>query len=48
MGSILIVTEIQNGAIREASFELASVARALSEANGKPVKSLVVGSGVGE
>lgn len=48
MGSILIVTEIQNGAIREASFELASVARGLSEANGKPVKSLVVGSGVGD
>ena len=29
MGNILIVTEIQNGAIREASLELATVAQGL-------------------
>ncbi|NNL66257.1 MAG: electron transfer flavoprotein subunit alpha/FixB family protein [Myxococcales bacterium] len=42
MGTILIVTEIQKGAIREASFELASFAQKL----GGDVKSLVVGEGV--
>ncbi len=42
MGTILIVTEIQKGVIREASFELASYAQKL----GGDVKSLVVGEGV--
>ena len=42
MGNILIVTEIQNGKIREASYELASFAAKL----GREVKSLVLGSGV--
>jgi len=48
MGSILIVAEIQNGKIREASFELVSIARKLAEASKREVKSLVIGSGVGE
>jgi electron transfer flavoprotein alpha subunit len=44
MGSILIVTEIQAGRIREASFELASFAARVAEASGRDVASLVVGS----
>jgi electron transfer flavoprotein alpha subunit len=48
MGSILIVTELQNGSIREASYELASLARKLGEASGREVKSLVIGSGVAD
>ena len=48
MGSILIVTELQNGSIREASYELASLARKVGEASGREVKSLVIGSGVGD
>jgi electron transfer flavoprotein alpha subunit len=46
MGNILIVTEIQNGRIREASFELASFAARLAQASGRGVKSLVAGNGV--
>jgi len=46
MGSILIVTEIQNGKIREASFELASLAQKMAEASGREVKSLVCGKGI--
>ncbi|MDJ0787807.1 MAG: electron transfer flavoprotein subunit alpha/FixB family protein [Myxococcota bacterium] len=42
MGSILIVAEVQNGSIREASYELASFAQKL----GREVHSLVIGSGV--
>ncbi len=42
MGTILIVTEIQKGAIREASYELASFAQKL----GGDVKSLVLGKDV--
>jgi len=42
MSTILIVTEIQNGSIREASYELASFAQKL----GGSVKSLVMGQGV--
>ncbi len=45
MGTILIVTEIQNGSIREASYELAAIAQKLT---GSEVKSLVIGSGVGD
>ena len=48
MSNILIVTEIQNGKIREASFELVTLARKLAEASGRGVKSLVVGSGVAD
>jgi len=44
MGSTLIVTEIQNGKIREASYELAAFAAKL----GKDVHSVVIGSGVGD
>jgi len=42
MGGTLIVTEIQNGQIREASYELASIAQGL----GREVRSLVVGKGI--
>jgi electron transfer flavoprotein alpha subunit len=44
MGNILIVTEIQKGAIRECSYELVTIAQSL----GGTVKSLVIGSGVGD
>ncbi len=46
MGNILIVAEIQNGNIREASFELASFAHKLASAGGHQVASLVAGLGV--
>ncbi len=42
MGTILIVTELKDGAIREASYELAAFAQKI----GGDVKSLVIGSGV--
>jgi electron transfer flavoprotein alpha subunit len=48
MGNILIVTEIQKGAIREASYELAAVARSVAGGSGREVKSLVIGQGVGD
>ena len=43
MGSILIVTEIQGGQIREASYELAAIANAVGSASGRDVHSLVLG-----
>jgi electron transfer flavoprotein alpha subunit len=43
MSTILIVTEVQNGAIREASYELAAFAH---QVEGATVKSLVMGQGV--
>jgi len=46
MGSILIVTEVLNGKIREASFELAAFAQKAAGASGREVKSLVMGQGV--
>src|SRR5262245_56377637 len=46
MGTILIVAEIQGGKIREASFELASIAQKLAAAGGHQVKGLVAGKGV--
>jgi electron transfer flavoprotein alpha subunit len=46
MGSILIVTEIQNGKIRESSFEVAAFAQDVAAASGRDVKSLVMGNGV--
>ena len=48
MGNILIVTEIQNGSIREASFELVTVARNIAKETSREVQSLVIGSGVGD
>jgi electron transfer flavoprotein alpha subunit len=48
MGSILIVAEIQKGAVREATYELVAFARKLAEAGGSEVKSVVIGSGVGD
>ena len=48
MGNVLVVAEIQNGKVREASYELVSVARALADASGRDVKSLVIGSGIGD
>lgn len=48
MGSILIVAEIQDGAIREATYELVTMARGIAESSGHEVKSLVIGSGVGD
>jgi electron transfer flavoprotein alpha subunit len=47
MGSILIVTEIQGGQIREASYELASMAQGVAEASGRDVRSLVLGHDIG-
>jgi electron transfer flavoprotein alpha subunit len=46
MGSILIVAEIQKGKVREATLELASFAARLSQASGRDVSSIVLGSGV--
>jgi electron transfer flavoprotein alpha subunit len=48
MGTILVVAEIQKGAIREASYELVAAGRALAEAGGHEVNGLVIGSGVGD
>jgi electron transfer flavoprotein alpha subunit len=48
MSSILIVTEIQGGKVREASFELVTLARKLAETSGREVKSLVIGNGVAD
>jgi electron transfer flavoprotein alpha subunit len=44
MGSILLVAEIQKGAVREASYELAAFAQKI--AAGRTIHSLVLGSGV--
>jgi electron transfer flavoprotein alpha subunit len=44
MGSVLIVTEIQGGQIREASYELATIAQQVAAASGREVKSLVMGA----
>jgi electron transfer flavoprotein alpha subunit len=45
MGNILIVTEIQEGKIREASYELAALAQKLGSTGGREVHSLVCGKG---
>ncbi|TFG95594.1 MAG: electron transfer flavoprotein subunit alpha/FixB family protein [Myxococcales bacterium] len=47
MPRILIVAEIGNGKLREASYELASVAESVGSATGRAVKSLVAGKGIG-
>lgn len=46
MGTILIVGEIQNGKLREATLELVSAARQLAPALGAEVKSLLLGHGI--
>ncbi len=46
MSSVLVVTEISNGTIRDASFELVAFAREVAEASGREVASLVIGAGV--
>ena len=43
MGSILIVAEIQNGQLREASYELVGFAQDVASASGRDVASLVMG-----
>jgi electron transfer flavoprotein alpha subunit len=49
MGNILIVAEITPaGGIREASYELVSIARGIAESTGRGIKSLVIGSDVGD
>jgi len=48
MGTILVVAEIQKGAIREASYELVALARGLAESGGHEVNGLVIGSGAGD
>jgi electron transfer flavoprotein alpha subunit len=45
MGKILVVAEIQKGAIRDASYELVAFARGV---DGAEVEGLVIGSGVGD
>ena len=44
MGSILIVAEIQKDAIRDATYEMVSIAQKI--AGGREIKSLVLGSGI--
>ncbi len=46
MSTVLIVTEIQNGSLREACYEIASLAQQIAAATGGSVKSLVMGRGV--
>jgi electron transfer flavoprotein alpha subunit len=48
MGNILIVAEIQKGALREATLELVTYANKVAESRGGEVKGLVIGSGVGD
>jgi len=45
MGTILVVAEIQKGAIREASYELVAAARGAGD---HEVNGLVIGTGVGD
>jgi electron transfer flavoprotein alpha subunit len=47
MSKILCVAEIQKGKIREATYELVSIARRVAQATGGEVRSLVIGSGAG-
>ena len=49
MGNILIVAELtQDGAIRDSSLEVVTLARKLADATGRGTRGLVLGSGVGE
>ena len=45
MGTVLVVAEIQKGAIRESSYELVAAAQGI---DGAEVNGLVIGSGVGD
>lgn len=45
MGTILVIGEIQNGKLREATYELVGFARQIAAGIGGDVKSLVVGHG---
>jgi electron transfer flavoprotein alpha subunit len=45
MASILVVAEVQNGKVRESSYELVSFARRIAKAQGLEVRSLVAGQG---
>jgi electron transfer flavoprotein alpha subunit len=45
MASILVVAEVQNGKVRESSYELVSFARRIAKAQGAEVRSLVAGKG---
>jgi electron transfer flavoprotein alpha subunit len=47
MGSILIVAELQKGKVREASYELATLAHKVAGASGREVRGLVLGQGIG-
>lgn len=46
MSSILVVTEVNKGAFRKASYEVVSEARKLADAQGGSVSALVIGSGI--
>lgn len=48
MGTILVVAEVQKGAIRDASYELVAFARKMADAGGHEVNGLVIGEGVGD
>lgn len=48
MGTILVVAEVQKGAIRDASYELVAFARKLADAGSHEVNGLVIGSGTSE
>jgi len=45
MASILVVAEVQNGKVRESSYELVSFARRIAKAQSSEVRSLVAGKG---
>ncbi|HBZ70070.1 MAG TPA: electron transfer flavoprotein subunit alpha [Deltaproteobacteria bacterium] len=45
MASILVIAEVQNGKVRESSYELVSFARRIAKAQGSEVRSLVAGKG---
>ena len=45
MGTILVIGEIQNGKLREATLELVAFARQLAPSLGADVKSLIIGHG---
>ena len=48
MSSVLVVTETSEGKIRDASLELVAFAQKVAESSGRDVKSVVIGSGIGD
>ena len=48
MGNVLVVTEVQNGSVREASLELLVFAKKIADGSGRGLKSVVIGSGVAD